>query len=126
LHGHGTGSSARKYAQRVRCSTLPPIVARLRTWAEAACKHAEARAPARSTTSGCSPTSLRVASAPTCSSAPFWVIPRSSFSPRMSTTRSGAAMPSRNQFSSSVPPAISVAPSPASASTTEVVESARA
>ena len=46
LQGHGSGSSARKYGQRVRCSTFPPIVARFRSWAEAACRQAEASAPA--------------------------------------------------------------------------------
>ena len=115
LQGHGSGSSARKYGQRVRCSTFPPMVARLRIWAEAACRQAEASAPASWLTSGCSPTSFSVASAPMRSSSPSLAMPRSSSRPPMSTTRSAAAMPSRNQLSSSVPPAITDVRGPASA-----------
>ena len=125
-HGQGSGSSARKYGQRVRCSTFPPIVARFRIWAEAACRHAEASAPAACVTSGCSPISFSVASAPMRRSSPSLAMPRSSSRPPMSTTRSAAAMPSRNQLSSSVPPAITDVPGSARVPTADSAVPARA
>ncbi len=126
LQGQGSGSSARKYGQRVRCSTFPPIVARFRIWAEAACRQAEASAPAVRMTSGCSPISFSVASAPMRRSSPSTAMPRSSPRPPMSTTRSASAIPSRNQLSSSVPPAITDVRGSASAPAADSAVPARA
>ena len=85
------------------------MVARLRTCADAAWRHADASAAAPLFTAGCDSTSLSVANAPMNSSSPCSVMPRSSLTSPMSMTLSSSEMPSRNQFSSSVPPAITVA-----------------
>jgi hypothetical protein len=89
----------------VRCSTFPPIVARFRIWAEAACRQAEASAPA----AGDERVLADLVQRRERADAQFVPVPVDAAQlvrPPMSTTRSGAAMPSRNQLSSSVPPAI--------------------
>jgi hypothetical protein len=96
----------RKYAQRVRWSRLPPMVAMLRSCCDAAFHSASDSAGYCAFTSGSSATSLMRASAPnTSSSGPDASNAASSPMPVMSIRWSGASTFSFMRSTSVVPPA---------------------
>ena len=95
----------------MRCSTLPPIVARLRICADAACRHAEASAPGvRDDERVLADLVQRGERADAQGRRRRWRCRAARRGRRCRRPGPGAAMPSRNQLSSSVPPAISDVP----------------
>src|SRR5262245_7181209 len=102
---HAATAGSRKYRQRVRWRMFPPIVAMLRSCVEALASSASRTNGRRSATVTSAASSSIVATAPTRSTSPSRVIPRSGRRV-MSTNRSGASTPSLSIRSTwVVPPA---------------------
>src|SRR5262249_19441404 len=102
---HAATAGSRKYRQRVRWRMFPPIVAMLRSCVEALASSASRTNGRRSAALPSAASSSIVATAPTRSTSPSRVIPRSGRRV-MSTNRSGASTPSLSIRSTwVVPPA---------------------
>src|SRR5262249_29710740 len=123
---HAATPGSRKYRQRVRWRMFPPIVAMLRSWVEAPASNAWRTNGRRSATVTSAARSSIVASAPTRSTSPSRVIPRSGRR-LMSTNRSGSSTPSLSIRSTwVVPPARYCAlGSPLTNATADATSSAR-
>ena len=98
--------TSRKYAHRVRCMTLPPIVAMLRSCAEALNSRASEMTGYCARTSGCAARSAIRVSAPTRRPPPLVSSTPASGRALMSTSSPGRSTVSRMRSTSVVPPAM--------------------